>query len=279
MPYSVVDHTGRTLDAHFDVEGTRILVHSRDRAGGKHARNRQYATGLRILLERIVESNLAIAYAWVEDGERPNARPPGGRRLAFSSTSDPEESSRDVYRLIASRSKSIFKAGGGARRLTIDVAGAASSKGVLKVLKGNSPNRLRAAGDRGPLDDDGSRLVLIEAEDPEWSEGTPKLRAHMKKERASGLAAAKRVQFKRIHGKLFCELCGFDPVKAYSGLSGEASIEVHHVATQVQHMDGGHLTRLKDLQCLCANCHRVVHRRLRGQIRSAQTTGAHSSQS
>ncbi|WP_051000334.1 HNH endonuclease [Bradyrhizobium diazoefficiens] len=100
-------------------------------------------------------------------------------------------------------------------------------------------------------------------DDRSWTEGKPRLIAHLRRERASGLAQAKKDWFVRTHGKLFCERCGMDPVAIYDGAHGAACIEVHHQAVQVEEMADGHRTRLEDLQCLCANCHRVVHRLLK----------------
>jgi hypothetical protein len=99
--------------------------------------------------------------------------------------------------------------------------------------------------------------------DEDWKEGGRKLVQHVKKERAAGLSAAKKAQFKRIHGELFCEKCGMNPLEMYGGPDGEACIEVHHQKTQVSDMNEEHRTKLDDLQCLCANCHRVEHRKLR----------------
>lgn len=96
-----------------------------------------------------------------------------------------------------------------------------------------------------------------------WVEGKQKSVTHNERERGQGLAPAKRAQFRRLHGKLHCERCGLDPVTVYGGVHGEACIEVHHRKTQVQDMDEGHKTTLEDLECLCANCHRVVHRLLK----------------
>ena len=99
-----------------------------------------------------------------------------------------------------------------------------------------------------------------------WVEGKKKAAVHIRRERKSGLAIAKKAQFRRLHGKLRCERCGFDPVAIYGEAFGEASIEVHHKATQVKNMKEGHITKLEDLQCLCANCHRVTHRELKLEI-------------
>jgi hypothetical protein len=121
---------------------------------------------------------------------------------------------------------------------------------------------LEAAGYKILEKDTAAPPLPPDAEDVEWAEGNEKLRAHMKKERGSGLAAAKRKEFRRVHGRLFCERCKMDPVTTFGDPAGEACIEVHHAVVQVQEMAAGHRTKLSDLQCLCANCHRVEHRRL-----------------
>ena len=61
------------------------------------------------------------------------------------------------------------------------------------------------------------------------------------------------------HGKLYCEKCKFVPAEKYGDEIGEACIEVHHKKLIMQ-MLPGETTTLEDLECLCANCHRVVHR-------------------
>jgi hypothetical protein len=100
-------------------------------------------------------------------------------------------------------------------------------------------------------------------EDGEWSEGKRRLVSHLQRERRKGLANAKKAQYRRKYGKLTCEQCGLDPVAAYRTSDAEACIEVHHSTTQVSDMQEGHKTTLDDLRCLCANCHRLVHRLLR----------------
>lgn len=101
--------------------------------------------------------------------------------------------------------------------------------------------------------------------DQEWSEGRAKLVAHRKRERAKGLSKAKKAQYLRIHGRLRCERCDLDPVAHYGSEYAEACIEVHHV-TPIHQMTEGHRTTLNDLQCLCANCHRLVHREMAVEI-------------
>lgn len=102
-------------------------------------------------------------------------------------------------------------------------------------------------------------------EDAAWTEGSKVLVTHLRRERASGLAQAKKADFVQKHGHLRCEHCGMVPSERY-GEHGDACIEVHHYAVQVKDMAGAHRTVLDDLQCLCANCHRVEHRRLKADL-------------
>jgi hypothetical protein len=92
-----------------------------------------------------------------------------------------------------------------------------------------------------------------------WAEGAIKRVQHLRRERSPGLAKAKKRRFAEIHGKLFCESCGLVPSESLGEL-GDACIEVHHDALAISKMDGSSGTRLADLKCLCANCHRIVHR-------------------
>lgn len=97
----------------------------------------------------------------------------------------------------------------------------------------------------------------------EWTEGDRKLVSHLTRERAPGLAKAKKAEFRRLHGKLTCERCKLDPVAVFGTEHAEACIEVHHSTTHVSQMGPQHRTKLDDVECLCANCHRLVHRLLR----------------
>jgi hypothetical protein len=63
----------------------------------------------------------------------------------------------------------------------------------------------------------------------------------------------------RIHGNR-CVACGFDFGDVY-GRRGEGYIEVHHL-TPLAEVDENHLVNPEtDLAPVCANCHRMIHRR------------------
>lgn len=115
-------------------------------------------------------------------------------------------------------------------------------------------------------------------DDRQWAEGHTKLVTHLKRERGHGLSAAKRARFRATHGSLFCERCGLDPVARFGSSDGEACIEVHHAKIAVSEMRPGHRTELDDLECLCANCHRVAHRQLKRDVTAPVPDGARASE-
>ncbi|WPN32135.1 hypothetical protein QMK54_10455 [Pseudomonas sp. P5_109] len=123
---------------------------------------------------------------------------------------------------------------------------------------------LEAAGYKIVQKDEHVESVEIptDTEERVWAEGQVKLVSHLKRERSPGLSKAKKASFIKKHGRLFCEECGTDPIEAY-GDFGTACIEVHHEAVQVADMGDEHKTTLDQLRCLCANCHRIVHHRLK----------------
>lgn len=99
-------------------------------------------------------------------------------------------------------------------------------------------------------------------EERSWIEGNPRIVTHLKRERQPGLAKQKRAEFIAEHGRLYCEDCGLDPIEKYGPEAGPSCIEVHHHRVHVSDMRASHASVTNDLKCLCANCHRVLHRRL-----------------
>ena len=65
--------------------------------------------------------------------------------------------------------------------------------------------------------------------------------------------------FRSKHKKLSCEGCGFDFQFVY-GERGRDFIEAHH-SIPIAQIKGGTKLRVTDLKMVCANCHRMLHRR------------------
>jgi 5-methylcytosine-specific restriction protein A len=90
-------------------------------------------------------------------------------------------------------------------------------------------------------------------------EGALLTRVHRSRERASGLVQAKKNRMRRETGYLRCEVCGFDFEAVYGEL-GSGFAECHHTKPLAD-LRSSEKTKVADLAILCANCHRMIHRR------------------
>lgn len=103
--------------------------------------------------------------------------------------------------------------------------------------------------------------------DPEerlWIEGNPQMATHLRTERARSpkAAASKRTAVRAANeGRLACEHCATDWYAFYPHAVAEAIFDIHHTIP-LKDMGEDHQTRIEDLLCLCANCHRAEHRRM-----------------
>jgi 5-methylcytosine-specific restriction protein A len=93
-------------------------------------------------------------------------------------------------------------------------------------------------------------------------EGRLLVRRALARERDPKLRALKIKQARLNGGPLRCEVCAFDFAHTYGDL-GDGYIEMHHVTPL--HASGTRETKLADLACLCANCHRMCHRSRPGE--------------
>jgi 5-methylcytosine-specific restriction protein A len=89
-------------------------------------------------------------------------------------------------------------------------------------------------------------------------EGSILYRYHLARERNSTIVKKKKEQALKQQGKLECELCYFDFVKAY-GEIGKGFIECHH-KKPLHLLTDTTFTKLDDLMLVCANCNRMLHR-------------------
>ncbi|MFJ8533168.1 HNH endonuclease [Streptomyces sp. NPDC093591] len=93
-------------------------------------------------------------------------------------------------------------------------------------------------------------------------EGRLLARWALARERDPKLRKLKIEQVRRLKRALRCEVCDFDFASTYGDL-GEGYIEVHHVTPL--YISGIRATKLDDLACLCANCHRMCHKSRPGE--------------
>ncbi len=106
------------------------------------------------------------------------------------------------------------------------------------------------------------RLPLpSEDDDRRWVEGHPRRVAHLRRERAPGLARDKKAAVLAATGKLACEECGFEPAVKHGPAFLDAGLDVHH-KVPLADLPLGTETALADLALLCATCHRIEHRKI-----------------
>ena len=93
--------------------------------------------------------------------------------------------------------------------------------------------------------------------DDEFPEGKEVERKHKARERNQALTKKAKDLFKRKHGHLYCQICGFDFNRIY-GEIGVDFIEAHHT---VPVSGGERKTKIKDIAMVCSNCHKMLHRK------------------
>lgn len=101
--------------------------------------------------------------------------------------------------------------------------------------------------------------VGFTADDESFPEGKQVLKQHLSRERNQRVIQLSKAKFKEQHGKLYCQVCHFDFEQTY-GLLGEDYIEGHHTKP-VSEMADGEETKIEDIAIVCANCHRMLHRK------------------
>lgn len=101
--------------------------------------------------------------------------------------------------------------------------------------------------------------VVPEDDELAFAEGRQLYRRHQQRERSSTAVRMKKANALRTQGHLVCEACGFEFGTVYHEL-GDGYIECHH-NVPVSEYAAETRTRLEDLSLVCANCHRILHRR------------------
>jgi 5-methylcytosine-specific restriction protein A len=102
------------------------------------------------------------------------------------------------------------------------------------------------------------QLAMPTDEEQMFPEGRLLYRHHRYRERTSALVSAVKKQAQR-KGRLIRLVCDFNFEKAYGEL-GHGFIECHHLVPVSDYPDT-QPTSPRDLALVCANCHRMLHRR------------------
>lgn len=111
---------------------------------------------------------------------------------------------------------------------------------------------------------------------PGATEGQRQLRAHYVRERSSRLRQDKLQSFRQGHGRLYCEVCGFEASAFHPEPFTDRAFEVHH-KSPLSGASEPVQTTLDDLAVLCANCHRAVHANSRVEENYTELVKLHQS--
>ncbi|MDE0533101.1 MAG: HNH endonuclease [Albidovulum sp.] len=255
--YQVHDDYGSPMDACFETRKGELILHSRGgKIGSKNAQNTEYGPALRMLLKRVQQSNLKLEGVWVDSSHVSDL--PMEKRKIFFPKND-KASPTELFTLLSRRMAKVGRDPNSQSRGN-------SNKRLRFAFTGNLPGKRIAQ--IAALGDISAVPVPPSPEDREWIEGNQKFVTHLSRERNRRIAKEKKKDFIAKNGKLLCERCELNPREIFGSELGDACIEVHH-KVPVAEMLPGQTTKLEDLICVCANCHRVIHRELQNSKQEA----------
>ena len=104
-----------------------------------------------------------------------------------------------------------------------------------------------------------AQQIDLTEDDDSYPEGKAKLKLHLQRERNQQLVRQAKKLYKKKHPDMKCQICGFSFKEKY-GKIGEDYLEVHHIIPVSNLQDDG-VTKLEDIILICANCHRMIHRK------------------
>lgn len=236
------------MNAHFEVHDGELILCSRGGAKGSPTeQNPEYSQALLLLLKRIEQSELNISGIWVDSKRVQNL--PFEQRLIFRDGDlelSPASLRTELSRRMAAvgRSPTSKSRGNHTKRIRFVFTENSSDEQIMRIINQSDYNEIPAG-----------------FEERVWVEGNQSRKTHLRRERNSRAALRKKQVFRAEHGRLYCERCHVVPEDVY-GPNGDACIEVHH-KKPLSSLDSARETKLEDLMCVCANCHRILHRELR----------------
>ena len=269
MTYQLRHPNGGLIAATVELTDRRVTLHSRGGAtGGRPERNREYSAAFDAIIDRLGPQARVISRVLL-DSRRAHA---SGAEVVLATAEDfASLPLGEVKRLIRRSARAFGRAegatpnqGNSTKQLRFDVTldlpeltVRLSATDMAEAVVGHDAD---GREDENGQSGEGETSIPPSDNDCSWAEGDKKKVAHLRRERASGLAMRKKSDFIERNGKLACERCGLIPNESL-GPDGDAVIEVHHKRPLAEAQTDTR-TRLQDLSCLCANCHRITHREM-----------------
>jgi predicted HNH restriction endonuclease len=92
-----------------------------------------------------------------------------------------------------------------------------------------------------------------------YAEGRTTIKRRVVRQRSAGLVNEAKARFAAEHGELRCEICDLNFAEVY-GEIGAGYIEAHH-PDPISEVEGERFTDVNGIVLVCANCHRMLHRK------------------
>lgn len=247
------------LDAEFDLafEGdfVRITLHARGGSLPQKRTNPDYEQVLQLILERLAQSDSTLHQ--VRLASKPVIHlPPGQRQLNLADVELPVQlgSIEDLTAVRLAIRRAAFQANNQSANVG---HGNATKRIELVASCPLEPSQVAEFLEWGVID--GVKTSSIAVDERTFVEGGLVMRTHLQRERNQAVVALAKSTFKSKHGRLFCEVCGFDFEETFGEL-GADFIEAHH-DRPLSELTESSATTVADLRMVCSNCHRILHRR------------------
>jgi 5-methylcytosine-specific restriction endonuclease McrA len=108
------------------------------------------------------------------------------------------------------------------------------------------------------------KIIVYNEDDLISGEGKESLRTVKVRQRSAKLREAAIQKYSDSSGRIKCSICGFEFESVYDGL-GKGYIEIHHIKPIYRYESEDENTfvckALENLTPVCANCHRMLHRK------------------
>jgi hypothetical protein len=282
-PGNVGRHDARIELERIDETSTAVILQSQGGPmGGRPPRNTGYGSALIRILSRLLNYPGTVTRVLI-DSNQARRRFPAEKRVLFTGDAfdglTAREASTKIRRALRRFDQSPgAKGGNSTKQVRIETNRSfLSIRSTLQLTRwgGSAPpdeveSAPATASDAEPIlpsqVEEALYALPSEPEDRRYAEGDPRMVDHFRIERRRNpqVVAAKRAAVRAANGgRLVCEapMCTADWYAHYSPEVAEAIFDVHHTVPLAA-MKPNHQTKIADLLCLCANCHRAEHRRM-----------------